>query len=144
MNSDMNEARQKMVANRKELDDIEKASVRNLRLAESNLFMTGIISLWGTCFLVVAIIMAYVWMYNFFVNQSFPWVLGFWYIGIDFGIVWIPAWLGYMVWRILAVRAKQRRAELMKDQRKAEETHKKVMELRKNAETLVQKLEVLK
>ena len=140
MIDDINEARQKMVANRKELDDIERASDRTLRLAKSDLFMIGVISLWGTCLLVVAIIMVYVWMYNFFVNQSFFVALGFWYLGI----VWIPAGAGYAGWTFLAAWVKKRRAELLKIQAQAEATHKKVMELRKNAETLIQKLEALR
>ena len=140
MIDDINEARQKMVANRKELDDIEKASFRNLRLAKSNLFMDKVIRAMQVFLLVSTIIIAYILMFDFFVNQSFFVVLGFWYLGI----AWIPAGAGYVGWTFLAARAKERRAELLKDQRKAEETHKKVMELRKNAETLVQKLEVLK
>ena len=140
MNSDMNEATQKMAANRKELDDMERMSVRNLKLAKSNLFMDKVIWAMQVSLLISTIIIAYVLMFDFFVNQSFFVVVGFWYLGI----VWIPAGAGYVGWTFLAARAKQGRAKLLNIQAQVGETHKKVMELRKNAETLIQKLEVLK
>ena len=140
MIDDINEARQKMVANRKELDDMERMSVRNLKLAKSNLFMDKVIWAMQVSLLISTIIIAYVLMFDFFVNQSFFVVVGFWYLSI----VWIPAGAGYVGWTFLAARAKQGRAKLLNIQAQVGETHKKVMELRKNAETLIQKLEVLK
>lgn len=49
-----------------------------------------------------------------------------------------------MGWTFLNALVKQQRAELLKSQVQAEATHKKVMELRKNADTIIQKLEALK
>ena len=136
----IDEAKQKMASDRKKIDDMEKRSVKNLKLAKSSLFLIGVVSLWGRILLVTAVITVYVWMYNVFVNQSLFVVLGFWCLGIG----WMPAGAGYVGWTFLNARVKQQRAELLKSQVQAEATHKKAMELRKNADTIIQKLDAKK
>ena len=144
MNNDMNVAQQEMAANGKKIDDMESTAIGNIRRAKVNLLMGKVIMAMETFGLIWGIIITYASMFYFFAHQSFPVALGFWYLGIDVGIVWIPAWLGYMVWQALSRQAIKRRTKLLEDQRKAEETHKRITELRKNVETTIQKMEALK
>ena len=134
------EATRKMEAYRERLEDAEIVSVKNIQLAKSNLFMEKLLWAMQVFILTFAIIMVYVWMYNFFVSQSVFVVVGFWYLGI----AWMPAGAGYVMWSFLAARSRQRKSGLLKDLREAEESHEKVMELKKNADTLTKKLEGLK
>ena len=144
MIDDMNKAQQEIASTREKLDDMESLSIRNLRRAKVNLLMGNVILAMETFGLIWGIIITYASMFYFFAHQSFPVALGFWYLGIDVGIVWIPAWLGYMVWQALSRQERNRRTKLLEDQRKAEETHKRITALRKNVETTIQKTEALK
>ena len=144
MNNDMNVAQREIVANGKKLDDMESMAIGNIRRAKVNLLMGKGILAMETFGLIWGIIITYASMFYFFANQSFPLTLGFWYLGIDVGISWIPAWLGYMIWKTLARQAMNRKTKLLETLRKAEESYAKVIELRKNAETLIQKLGALK
>ena len=144
MNDDMNKAQQEIASTREKLDDMVSLSIRNLRRAKANLLLGKVILATETFLLIWAEIIVYMSMFYFFAHQSFPVVLGGWYLGIDVGISWIPAWVGYMIWKALARQETKRKTKLLEDQRKAEESCAKVMELRKNAESLIQKLEVLK
>ena len=144
MNSDMNIAQQDIVATRKKFNDMESMAIGNIRRAKVNLLMGKGILAMETFGLIWGIIITYASMFYFFANQSFPLTLGFWYLGIDVGIFWIPAWLGYVIWKTLARQSTNRKAKLLEALQKAEESYAKVIELRKNAETLMQKLEVMK
>ena len=144
MIDDMNKAQQEIASTREKLDDMESLSIRNLRRAKLYLFRGKVILATETYLLIWTEIIVYMSMFYFFAHQSFPVALGFWYLGIDVGIVWIPAWLGYMVWQALSRQERNRRTKLLEDQRKAEESYAKVIELRKNAETTIQKTEGVK
>lgn len=144
MIDDMNKAQQEIASTREKLDDMESLSIRNLRRAKLYLFRGKVILATETYLLIGTEIIVYMSMFYFFAHQSFPVALGGWYLGIDVGISWIPAWLGYMVWQALSRQERNRRTKLLEDQRKAEETHKRITALRKNVETTIQKTEVLK
>ena len=144
MNNDMNVAQQEMAANGKKIDDMESTAIGNIRRAKVNLLMGKVIMAMETFGLIWGIIITYASMFYFFAHQSFPVALGGWYLGIDVGISWIPAWVGYMIWKTLARQERNRRTKLLEDQRKAEETHKRITALRKNVETTIQKTEALK
>ena len=144
MIDDMNKAQREIASTREKLDDMESLSIRNLRRAKANLLMGNVILAMETFLLIWTEIIVYMSMFYFFAHQSFPVALGGWYLGIDVGISWIPAWVGYMIWKTLARQAIKRRTKLLEDQRKAEETHKRITALRKNVETTIQKTEVLK
>ena len=144
MNDDINMTQQEIMTTRKKLDDMKTMAIGNIRLAKVNLFMGKIIWVMQISILMSTIIIAYMIMFYFVAKQSFPLTLGFWYLIFDVGIFWIPAWIGYMIWKTLARQEMKRRTKLLENQRKAEESYTKVMELRKNAESLIQKLEVLK
>ena len=144
MIDDMNKAQQEIASTREKLDDMESLSIRNLRRAKANLLMGNVILAMETFLLIWTEIIVYMSMFYFFAHQSFPVALGGWYLGIDVGISWIPAWVGYMIWKTLARQERNRRTKLLEDQRKAEETHKRITALRKNVETTIQKTEVLK
>lgn len=144
MIDDMNKAQQEIASTREKLDDMESLSIRNLRRAKANLLMGNVILAMETFLLIWTEIIVYRSMFYFFAHQSFPVALGGWYLGIDVGISWIPAWVGYMVWQALSRQERNRRTKLLEDQRKAEETHKKITELRKNVETTIQKTEGVK
>ena len=151
MIDDMNKAQREIASTREKLDDMESLSIRNLRRAKVNLLMGKVILAMETFLLIWTEIIVYMSMFYFFAHQSFPVAVGFWYLGIDVGILgidvgisWIPAWVGYMVWQALSRQAIKRRTKLLEDQRKAEETHKRITELRKNVETTIQKMEALK
>lgn len=144
MIDDMNKAQQEIASTREKLDDMESLSIRNLRRAKANLLMGNVILAMETFLLIWTEIIVYMSMFYFFAHQSFPVALGGWYLGIDVGISWIPAWVGYMIWKTLARQAIKRRTKLLEDQRKAEETHKRITALRKNVEITIQKTEVLK
>ena len=144
MIDDMNKAQQEIASTREKLDDMESLSIRNLRRAKANLLMGNVILAMETFLLIWAEIIVYMSMFYFFAHQSFPVALGGWYLGIDVGISWIPAWVGYMIWKTLARQERNRRTKLLEDQRKAEETHKRITALRKNVETTIQKMEGVK
>ena len=145
MIDDMNKAQQEIASTREKLDDMESLSIRNLRRAKLYLFRGKVILATETYLLIGTEIIVYMSMFYFFAHQSFPVALGGWYLGIYVGISWIPAWVGYyMIWETLYRQAIKRRTKLLEDQRKAEETHKRITELRKNVETTIQKMEALK
>ena len=144
MIDDMNKAQQEIASTREKLDDMESLSIRNLRRAKANLLMGNVILAMETLLLIWTEIIVYMSMFYFFAHQSFPVALGGWYLGIYVGISWIPAWVGYMIWKTLARQERNRRTKLLEYQRKAEETHKRITELRKNVETTIQKTEALK
>ena len=144
MIDDMNKAQQEIASTREKLDDMESLSIRNLRRAKANLLMGNVILAMETFLLIWTEIIVYMSMFYFFAHQSFPVALGGWYLGIYVGISWIPAWVGYMVWQVLSRQERNRRTKLLEDQRKAEESYAKVIELRKNAETTIQMQEVMK
>ena len=144
MIDDMNKAQQEIASTREKLDDMESLSIRNLRRAKANLLMGNVILAMETFLLIWTEIIVYMSMFYFFAHQSFPVALGGWYLGIDVGISWIPAWVGYMIWKTLARQERNRRTKLLEDQRKAEETHKRITALRKNVETTIQKTEAPK
>jgi hypothetical protein len=143
MTDDMNKAQQEMTAKKKEWDEIEGKSVKLLRYARLYMFMDKIVLGAETLLLIVSVIIVNTFLIGVFANQSFPPVSGLWYFSIEGGLILTTVWLGYMAWGILAIQAKKRRVELRKYQQEAEAIYTKIIELRKNEETLIQMQEAL-